>query len=88
MRSTLTILAGASAVCAYTVINHDQFMTKNIDALVLPGTYKSHMHSFFGSDAITNVKPTSAELQKGCYSGDNGNDLSVYCAGYNLVFIF
>lgn len=73
------LLAGAGAVHAYTVVSHDQFMTKNIDALVLPGTYKSHMHSFFGSDAITNVKPTSAQLQAGCYTGDNANDMSVYC---------
>ncbi|KAI8261327.1 hypothetical protein K4K58_001389 [Colletotrichum sp. SAR11_239] len=54
-------------------------MTKNIDAIVKPGTYASHMHTFFGrSDAITNVMPTSADLQNGCYSGENGNDLSVY----------
>ena len=79
MRSYLNILAGISAVQAYTVINHEQFMTKNVDALVVPGTYKSHMHSFFGSDVITNVQPTSADLQKGCYTGNNANDLSVYC---------
>jgi len=54
-------------------------MNKNVDALVVPGTYTSHMHTFFGSDIITNVKPTTAESQKGCYSGDNANDLSVYC---------
>ncbi|KAH6625650.1 hypothetical protein C7974DRAFT_204806 [Boeremia exigua] len=78
MRSTLSFLASLSAVSAYTVINHKPFMNKNVDALVVPGTYTSHMHTFFGSDVITNVKPTTAELQKGCYSGDNANDLSVY----------
>ncbi|KAH7374311.1 hypothetical protein BKA66DRAFT_572270 [Pyrenochaeta sp. MPI-SDFR-AT-0127] len=77
MRSTI-LLAGASAVQAYTVINHGLFLNKNVDALVKPGEYTSHMHTFAGSDVITNVRPTSAELQKGCYSGNNGNDLSVY----------
>jgi hypothetical protein len=79
MRSTLSLLATVSAVSAYTVINHKPFMNKNVDALVVPRTYTSHMHTFFGSDIITNIKPTTAELQKGCYSGDNANDLSVYC---------
>lgn len=79
MRSILSFLAGTSIASAYTVINHKPFMNKNVDALVVPGTYTSHMHTFFGSDVITNVKPTTAELQKGCYSGDNANDLSVYC---------
>ena len=79
MKSFIGLLATASVAQAYTVISHDQFMTKNIDALVVPGTFKSHMHSFFGSDAINITKPTSADLQQGCYSGDNANDLSVYC---------
>ncbi|KAF9637442.1 protein of unknown function DUF1996 [Lasiodiplodia theobromae] len=75
---TISILSAVSAANAYTVVTHDQFMRKNIDPLVVPGQYKSHMHSFFGSDAITKDKPTSAELQKGCASGENPNDLSVY----------
>lgn len=81
MRCTLYLLTSFNAlsVSAYTVINHKAFMNKNVDALVVPGTYTSHMHTFFGSDVITNIKPTTAELQKGCYSGDNANDLSVYC---------
>jgi hypothetical protein len=37
------------------------------------------MHSFYGSDAITKDLPTTVELQKGCPSGENPNDLSVYC---------
>lgn len=78
-RSILSVLAGSSIAAAWTELSHAPFMTKNIDAIVVPGTYTSHMHSFFGSDAITNVLPTSAELQEGCYSGDNPNDLSVYC---------
>ncbi|KAL2846923.1 hypothetical protein BJY01DRAFT_246986 [Aspergillus pseudoustus] len=78
MRSLLSILAGASLASAWTELNHAPFMNKNIDAIVVPGTYTSHMHTFFGSDAITKVLPTSAELQKGCYTGDNPNDLSVY----------
>lgn len=54
-------------------------MVKNIDPIVLPGKYKSHMHSFFGSDVVTKDLPTTEELQKGCPSGENPNDLSVYC---------
>ncbi|KAL4879266.1 hypothetical protein BJY04DRAFT_220386 [Aspergillus karnatakaensis] len=73
-----SILAGTSFVAAWTELSHAPFMNKNIDAIVVPGTYTSHMHTFFGSDAITNVMPTSADLQKGCYTGNNPNDLSVY----------
>ncbi|KAL3453536.1 hypothetical protein BJX65DRAFT_302437 [Aspergillus insuetus] len=78
MRSLISILAGAGLASAWTELHHASFMNKNIDAIVVPGTYTSHMHTFFGSDAITNVLPTSAELQSGCYTGDNPNDLSVY----------
>ncbi|KAH1786496.1 hypothetical protein KXX35_004276 [Aspergillus fumigatus] len=74
----LSFVFGISPVLAWTELHHAPFMNKNIDAIVAPGTYTSHMHTFFGSDAITNVLPTSAELQRGCYSGDNPNDLSVY----------
>ncbi|KAJ5698381.1 hypothetical protein N7462_000386 [Penicillium macrosclerotiorum] len=63
---------------AYTVTNTDLFMFKNIDPIVLPGQYTSHMHSFFGSDAVTVNTTTSAELQKGCSSTDNPNDFSTY----------
>ncbi|KAL3429078.1 hypothetical protein BDV09DRAFT_190425 [Aspergillus tetrazonus] len=76
--SLIVLLAGTSLVTAWTELHHEPFMNKNIDAIVVPGTYTSHMHTFFGSDAITNVLPTSTELQQGCYSGDNPNDLSVY----------
>ncbi|RDW86633.1 DUF1996 domain-containing protein [Aspergillus mulundensis] len=82
MRSLLSILAGASLAAAWTELSHAPFMNKNIDAIVQPGAYTSHMHTFFGSDAITNVLPTSADLQTGCYTGDNPNDLSVYCASF------
>ncbi|KAL4901258.1 hypothetical protein BDW74DRAFT_170217 [Aspergillus multicolor] len=78
MRSLLSILAGAGLATAWTELSHAPFMNKNIDAIVQPGAYTSHMHTFFGSDAITNVLPTSAELQTGCYTGNNPNDLSVY----------
>lgn len=80
--SLIVLLTGTSLVTAWTELHHEPFMNKNIDAIVVPGTYTSHMHTFFGSDAITNVLPTSTELQQGCYSGDNPNDLSVYCT-YN-----
>ncbi|KAI9047460.1 hypothetical protein LZ554_008179 [Drepanopeziza brunnea f. sp. 'monogermtubi'] len=70
----------ASTVQAYTQVNvASAFMTKNIDPIIFPGEYsKSHLHSFFGSDAVTVNTKTSAELQKGCTNAENPNDLSVY----------
>lgn len=64
----------------YTVINvASPFMQKNIDPIVFPGQYdKSHLHSFYGSDAVDINTKTSAELQKGCTNAENPNDLSVY----------
>ncbi|KAK3398353.1 hypothetical protein B0T20DRAFT_479119 [Sordaria brevicollis] len=41
----------AEAVTALTDIEHKPFMRKNIDPIVSPGKYISHMHSFYGSDA-------------------------------------
>ncbi|OBR12811.1 Secreted protein [Colletotrichum higginsianum IMI 349063] len=72
------LLAGVAQ--AYTQVNvASAFMTKNIDPIVFPGQYdKSHLHSFFGSDAVTVNTKTSAELQKGCTNAENPNDLSVY----------
>ncbi|GJC78812.1 hypothetical protein ColLi_01650 [Colletotrichum liriopes] len=72
------LLAGMAQ--AYTVVSvTSPFMTKNIDPIVFPGQYdKSHLHSFFGSDAVTINTKTSAELQKGCTNTENPNDLSVY----------
>jgi len=68
-----------SLATALTDIEHKPFMRKNIDPIVSPGKYISHMHSFYGSDALTKDLPTSEDLQKGCPSGENPNDLSVYC---------
>jgi hypothetical protein len=75
----VVFLALAGTVAALTDIEHKPFMRKNIDPTVLPGRYASHMHSFYGSDAVTKDLPTTADLQKGCPSGENPNDLSVYC---------
>ena len=65
---------------AYTVIQiPPPFMEKNIDPIVFPGEFdKSHLHSFYGSDAVVASTKTSAELQKGCTSAENPNDLSTY----------
>ncbi|POS79929.1 oxidoreductase [Diaporthe helianthi] len=65
---------------AYTQVNIGSiFMQKNIDPIVFPGQYnKSHMHSFFGSDAVTINTNTSASLQEGCTNAENPNDLSIY----------
>lgn len=70
----------AKAATALTDIEHKPFMRKNIDPIISPGKYISHMHSFYGSDAITKDLPTTAQLQKGCPSGENPNDLSIYWA--------
>lgn len=77
MRAILLLVAGTAM--ALTDIEHKPFMRKNIDPIVLPGKYMSHMHSFYGSDAVTKDLPTTEQLQKGCPSGENPNDLSVYC---------
>jgi hypothetical protein len=65
---------------AYTQVNvPSPFMYKNIDPIVFPGEHaKSHLHSFFGSDAVTVSLPTSDELRAGCTNAENPNDLSVY----------
>lgn len=71
----------AQVAYAYTVVNMaSPFMYKTIDPILFPGSYdKSHLHSFFGSDATTASTSTSAELQQGCTNVENPNDLSVYC---------
>lgn len=73
---------------AYTQVNvATPFMYKTIDPILYPGEYTtSHLHSFFGSDAVTASTTTSAELQEGCTNAENPNDLSVYCESglYNL----
>lgn len=80
MQSLLFLLAGAGAASAYTITEVERFMYKNIDPIVFPGQYgKSHMHSFFGSDAVTANTTTSAELQAGCSTAKNPNDYSIYC---------
>ncbi|CAJ2509784.1 Uu.00g056840.m01.CDS01 [Anthostomella pinea] len=70
----------AQAAHAYTQANiATPFMYKNIDPIVFPGSFdQSHLHSFFGSDAVTANTNSSAELQGGCSNADNPNDLSVY----------
>ncbi|KAF2220359.1 hypothetical protein BDZ85DRAFT_267633 [Elsinoe ampelina] len=79
MLSTLISLSAAAGLAnAYTVVVAGQYMLKNIDPLVVPGQYRSHMHSFFGSDAVTVNTTKSAEIMKGCSTVDNLNDLSVY----------
>jgi hypothetical protein len=80
-RVALTGSILAQTTNAYTQVNiASPFMYKNIDPIVFPGQYdKSHLHSFFGSDAVTINTTTSAELQAGCTNAQNPNDLSVYC---------
>ena len=80
--SSILFVSGifVSVAHAYTQVNvASPFMAKNIDPIVFPGQYdKSHLHSFFGSDAVTINTNTSAELQAGCTNAENPNDLSVY----------
>ncbi|KAF1928505.1 uncharacterized protein M421DRAFT_420392 [Didymella exigua CBS 183.55] len=80
--STFIVGAGllAQLATAYTVVSVGQpFMYKNVDPIVYPGSYdKSHLHTFFGSDGVTANTNSSAELETGCTSAENPNDLSVY----------
>lgn len=79
MASLMLLLSAAGLTQAYTQVNAaSPFMFKNIDPIVVPGQYKSHLHSFFGSDAVTLNTNSSAELQSGCTNAENPNDLSVY----------
>jgi hypothetical protein len=75
---TSILLASAGMATAFTNTQVKFFMRKNIDPIVMPGEYKSHMHSFFGSDAVNVNMSTTAELQQGCSTAVNPNDLSVY----------
>jgi hypothetical protein len=65
---------------AYTQVNvPSPFIYKNIDPIVFPGEHsKSHLHSIFGSDAVTVDTTKSDELRAGCTNAENPNDLSVY----------
>ncbi|KAK1469400.1 hypothetical protein CMEL01_01167 [Colletotrichum melonis] len=74
----LLAAAAAGPAAAFTNTKVDFFMRKNIDPIVIPGQYKSHMHSFFGSDAVRVNMSSTAELQKGCSTAQNPNDFSVY----------
>ncbi|KAM0209976.1 hypothetical protein ACHAQI_006088 [Fusarium lateritium] len=74
----LSLISELVVVNAYTVTNAGRFMLKNIDPIVFPGKYVSHMHSFFGSDAVTVNTTTSKQLQAGCSSAENPNDYSSY----------
>lgn len=70
----------AQYASAYTQVNvPSPFMQKNIDPIVFPGSFsESHLHSFYGSDAVTASTKTSAELQKGCTNAELPDDMSVY----------
>jgi hypothetical protein len=81
MRSSVILYASASicAVNGYANVQVGSLFLKNIDPILSPGKYESHMHTFFGSDAITKDLPTSKQLQAGCTTAKNPNDMSVYC---------
>ncbi|KAL3421226.1 hypothetical protein PVAG01_07671 [Phlyctema vagabunda] len=78
MLSSILVLGAAGVANAYTVVAMQSFMFKNIDPIVLPGAYTSHMHTFYGSDAVTKNTTISAELRAGCTTAENLNDQSVY----------
>jgi hypothetical protein len=81
MRSRI-ILQASAVICTangYANVQVGSLFLKNIDPILSPGKYESHLHTFFGSDAITKDMPTSKELQAGCTTAKNPNDMSVYC---------
>ncbi|KAL4978733.1 hypothetical protein BDW66DRAFT_164452 [Aspergillus desertorum] len=59
-----SLLLATGLASAYTVTTVEQFIFKNIDPIVSPGQYVSHMHSFFRSDAVDATTSTSAELRR------------------------
>lgn len=79
LSTTLVLSTAVSVARAYTVVAMQGFMFKNIDPIVHPGEYNSHMHTFFGSDAVNISTTASAELKTGCTTAENLNDHSVYC---------
>lgn len=85
MKSAALFLAGAGVAEAYTITVAKNFMNKNINPIVVPGQYNSHMHSFFDSDAVAVDPTTSGKLQAGCSSADNPNDYSFYCECLEFV---
>ncbi|KAM0323914.1 hypothetical protein ACHAQA_008495 [Verticillium albo-atrum] len=79
LTNAIIATAGLSGLAhAFTNTEVKQFMRKNIDPIVLPGQYTSHMHSFFGSDSVNVNMSSTADLQQGCSTAVNPNDLSVY----------
>ena len=82
MFQNVLVSAGLMAQLAhgYTQVNvMSPIFYKNVDPIVFPGSYsESHLHTFFGSDAITAHTKSSAELQAGCTNAENPNDLSTY----------
>ncbi|KAJ5880735.1 uncharacterized protein N7473_011788 [Penicillium subrubescens] len=58
------------------MVNSGYTMRKNIDSIVLPGRYTSHVHSFFGNDAVNATTSTTEALLDGCATNSNPKDLS------------
>ncbi|KAF2220818.1 hypothetical protein BDZ85DRAFT_20118 [Elsinoe ampelina] len=79
MKSTFLVAACVGSAYGIHIVKLAQFMKKNIDPLVFPGAYRSHMHCFFGSPAVTVNTTTSDQISEGgCTTATNLNDLSVY----------
>ncbi|KAH7362777.1 hypothetical protein B0T11DRAFT_311105 [Plectosphaerella cucumerina] len=75
----LLAAAGLSSLAsAFTNTEVKFFMRKNIDPIVVPGQYTSHMHSFFGSDSVNVNLSSTVDLQAGCSTARNPNDFSAY----------
>jgi hypothetical protein len=81
MHPSRFLIVGAiiGALSGYANVQVGSLFLKNIDPIVSPGKYESHMHTFFGSDSITKDLLTSKQLQAGCTTAKNPNDMSVYC---------
>jgi hypothetical protein len=79
LNTFLAVSAFTEVVRGYANVQVGSLFLKNIDPILSPGKYESHLHTFFGSDAITKDMPTSKQLQAGCTTAKNPNDMSVYC---------
>lgn len=62
------LVGSARADYFRTHVDCSAFMRDMVDPIVSPGTNSTHLHTFFGSDAISRTTNSSDELRAGCTS--------------------